>query len=42
VCNQTGMTLPVVSIWMLFYLSCSLTISVVDNSLKKRMRLVER
>ena len=40
--NQTGMTLPVVSIWMLFYLSCSLTISVVVNWFNVRMRLVER
>jgi general L-amino acid transport system permease protein len=40
--NQTGMTLPVVAIWMLFYLSCSLTISVVVNWFNLRMRLVER
>ena len=40
--NQTGMTLPVVFIWMLFYLSCSLTISVVVNWFNVRMRLVER
>ena len=40
--NQTGMTLPVVAIWMLFYLSCSLTISVVVNWFNVRMRLVER
>ncbi|HAZ17838.1 MAG TPA: hypothetical protein DCY87_03605, partial [Acidimicrobiaceae bacterium] len=40
--NQTGRTLPVVAIWMLFYLSCSLTISVVVNWFNLRMRLVER
>lgn len=40
--NQTGMTLPVVAIWMLFYLSCSLTISVIVNWFNVRMRLVER
>ena len=40
--NQTGRTLPVVAIWMLFYLSCSLTISVVVNWFNIRMKLVER
>ncbi|MBC8363675.1 MAG: ABC transporter permease subunit [Actinobacteria bacterium] len=40
--NQTGMTLPVVVIWMLFYLSCSLSISVVVNWFNVRMKLVER
>ncbi len=40
--NQTGMTLPVVAIWMLFYLSCSLTISVIVNWFNVRMKLVER
>lgn len=40
--NQTGMTLPVVAIWMLFYLSCSLTISVIVNWFNVRMQLVER
>ncbi len=40
--NQTGKTLEVVSIWMLFYLACSLTISVVVNFFNVRMRIVER
>lgn len=40
--NQTGKTLPVVSIWMLFYLACSLTISVVVNAVNVRLRIVER
>ncbi len=40
--NQTGRTLPVVAIWMLFYLSCSLTISVIVNWFNVRMKLVER
>jgi general L-amino acid transport system permease protein len=40
--NQTGKTLPVVAIWMLFYLACSLTISVVVNYFNVRLKLVER
>lgn len=40
--NQTGQTLPVISIWMLFYLACSLTISVVVNFANVRLRIVER
>ena len=40
--NQTGRTLEVVSIWMLFYLACSLTISVVVNFFNVRLRIVER
>ena len=40
--NQTGRTLEVVSLWMLFYLACSLTISVVVNFFNVRLRIVER
>ncbi len=40
--NQTGRTLPVVAIWMLFYLACSLTISVVVNWFNVRLAIVER
>jgi general L-amino acid transport system permease protein len=40
--NQTGKTLPVVAIWMLFYLTVSLTISVVVNFFNVRLKLVER
>ncbi len=40
--NQTGRTLPVMAIWMLFYLACSLTISVVVNFFNVRLKLVER
>lgn len=40
--NQTGKTLPVVAIWMLFYLACSLTISVIVNYYNVRLKLVER
>jgi general L-amino acid transport system permease protein len=40
--NQTGKTLPVVAIWMLFFLACSLTISVVVNFFNVRLKLVER
>ncbi len=40
--NQTGKTLEVVSIWMLFYLACSLTISVIVNFFNVRLKIVER
>ncbi len=40
--NQTGKTLEVMSIWMLFYLACSLTISVIVNFFNIRMKIVER
>ncbi len=40
--NQTGKTLEVFSIWMGFYLACSLTISVVVNFFNVRLRIVER
>lgn len=40
--NQTGRTLPVVAIWMLFYLACSLTISVIVNWFNIRLKIVER
>ena len=39
--NQTGKTLPVVAIWMLFYLTCSLTTSAIVNFFNIRMKLVE-
>ena len=40
--NQTGKTLQVMAVWMLFYLACSLTISSVVNFFNIRMRIVER
>ncbi|MYI52722.1 MAG: ABC transporter permease subunit [Acidimicrobiaceae bacterium] len=40
--NQTGKSLEVISLWMLFYLACSLTISVIVNFFNVRMRIVER
>ena len=40
--NQTGKTLEVISLWMLFYLACSLSISVVVNFFNIRMKIVER
>lgn len=40
--NQTGATIPVVLLWMLFYVSVSLTISAVVNWYNRRMRIVER
>jgi len=42
VINQSGKALPVIGIWMLFYLSCSLSISVVVNWFNVRMKIVER
>ena len=40
--NQSGKSLEVFSIWMLFYLACSLTISVVVNFFNVRLAIVER
>ncbi len=40
--NQTGKNLEVFAIWMLFYLACSLTISVVVNFFNVRLAIVER
>jgi len=40
--NQSGIPVEVVSIWMLFYLTCSLTISVVVNVFNVRLKIVER
>ena len=40
--NQTGKSLEVISLWMLFYLACSLTISVVVNFFNIRLKIVER
>lgn len=40
--NQTGKSLEVFSIWMLFFLICSLTISTVVNYFNVRLKIVER
>jgi His/Glu/Gln/Arg/opine family amino acid ABC transporter permease subunit len=40
--NQTGATIPVVALWMLFYVSVSLLISSVVNWYNRRIQLVER
>jgi len=40
--NQSGKSLEVFAIWMLFYLACSLTISVVVNFFNVRLKIVER
>ena len=40
--NQTGKSLEVFGIWMLFYLACSLIISVVVNFFNVRLAIVER
>jgi len=40
--NQTGRSLEIFIIWMLFYLACSLTISVVVNFFNVRLQIVER
>jgi len=42
VINQSGRALPVFIIWMLFYLACSLTISVIVNFFNVRLAIVER
>lgn len=42
VSNQTGRVLPVLLITMLFYLACSLTISVIVNWFNVRLKIVER
>jgi general L-amino acid transport system permease protein len=40
--NQTGATIPVVTLWMLFYVSVSLFISAIVNWYNRRVALVER
>ena len=40
--NQTGQSLPVVLIWMSFFLTMSLTISAIVNYYNRKMMLVER
>jgi general L-amino acid transport system permease protein len=40
--NQTGATIPVVLLWMLFYVSVSLFISAIVNWYNRRVALVER
>ena len=40
--NQTGATIPVVTLWMLFYVSVSLFISSIVNWYNRRIQLVER
>ncbi|MGI9584600.1 MAG: ABC transporter permease subunit [Acidimicrobiia bacterium] len=40
--NQTGQSLPVVTIWMAFFLTGSLIISSIVNYFNRRMQLVER
>ncbi len=40
--NQTGATIPVIILWMLFYVSVSLSISAVVNWYNRRVALVER
>ena len=40
--NQTGATIPVVILWMVFYVSVSLVISAIVNWYNRRVRLVER
>ncbi len=42
VLNQTGRALPVIALWMLFFLACSLTLSVIVNTFNVRMKIVER
>ena len=40
--NQTGQTVPVVSLWMAFYLTGSLVLSSIVNYANRRLKLVER
>lgn len=40
--NQTGQSLPVVLIWMAFFLTVSLSLSGVVNYYNRKLRLVER
>lgn len=40
--NQTGQSLPVVVIWMAFFLTLSLSISAIVNYYNRKMMLVER
>ena len=40
--NQTGQSLPVVLVWMAFFLTVSLSLSAVVNYYNRRMQLVER
>ena len=40
--NQTGQSLPVVLIWMAFFLTGSLVISAIVNYYNRKMMLVER
>jgi general L-amino acid transport system permease protein len=40
--NKNSQTLAVFSIYMIFYLACSLTISLVVNSVNRRLAIVER
>ena len=40
--NQTGQSLPVVLVWMAFFLSMSLGISAVVNYYNRKLQLVER
>jgi ABC-type amino acid transport system permease subunit len=40
--NKNSQTLAVFSIYMIFYLTCSLTISFVVNTINRRLAIVER
>jgi general L-amino acid transport system permease protein len=40
--NQTGQTIPVVLVWMGFYLVGSLVLSSIVNFYNRRLKLVER
>jgi general L-amino acid transport system permease protein len=40
--NQTGQSLPVVLVWMAFFLTLSLSISAIVNYYNRKMQLVER
>ena len=42
VINQTGQSLPVVIVWMVFFVTLSLVISSIVNYYNRKMMLVER
>jgi general L-amino acid transport system permease protein len=42
VLNQTGQSLPVVIVWMAFFVTMSLSISAIVNYYNRKLQLVDR
>ena len=40
--NQTGQSLPIVLVWMIFFVTLSLLISGIVNYYNRKLKLVER